>query len=465
MSLTKQVAQNTAVQMSGKVISTLLGVAVVAMVTRSLGPAGYGEYTTVITFLSFFGIVADLGLTLITAQMISERGADESRIVSTIFTFRMLSAFILFGLAPIAAYFAPLTGLEKFGITLTTWSFFFVSLQQTLVGIFQKHLKMQHPTLAEIAGRVVLFLVTLLAVAWGKNLIWFLGAVTAGNIINFFYVFIAAQKIVPFRLNWDMPVMRELAYRAAPIAISIMFNLVYLKADTLVLRFVRPLAEVGLYGAAYRVIDILMMVPVMVMGVILPIATAAWTSGDVIRTRGILQKTFNSFFIFTAPVWFGGMILAPRLMSFVAGSEFSASGASLRILLCAFVAATISTLFGHFIVVLQKQRRVVWVYAADAVLSLAAYIIFIPRFGATAAGWATFGSEAFAAVILAYVVLRTTGAKIKFDIAARAFVAAIVMSAAVWAVGALPVVFILAVGAAVYAAVGWSLGIHKITAW
>lgn len=463
MSLLKRVAHNTAIQLAGKIISTILGVAVVAMVTRALGPAGYGEYTTVITYLSFFGIVADLGLTLITAQMISERGANESRIVSAIFSFRIVSALILFGVAPVVAFFSPLTGLEKIGIAVTTWSFFFVSLQQTLVGIFQKHLQMRYPAVAEICGRVALFVVTWFAVDAGKNLIWFLIAVTAGNIVNFLYTFFSARKFVAIKFVWDMPVMKELCVRAAPIAVSIIFNLIYLKADTLILRFLRPLEEVGLYGAAYRVIDILMMVPVMLMGVILPIATAAWSERDSARTHSILQKTFDAFVVFALPVWCGGILLAPQLMRFVAGEEFVAAAGSLRILMCAFIAATMSTLFGHFIVALQKQRSVVWVYATDAALALAAYLIFIPRFGSVAAGWATVGSEVYAAIILCVVVLRTVRRAINFHILWRVCVAAGVMSAALWFFGAAFSLFVLiAVGTIIFGIVSWALNVHKV---
>ncbi len=77
MSSSRSVAKNSVIQIVGKGISTALGIAVIALVTRALLPAGFGQYTKVITFLSFFGIVADLGLTLITAQMISEKGAED----------------------------------------------------------------------------------------------------------------------------------------------------------------------------------------------------------------------------------------------------------------------------------------------------------------------------------------------------------------------------------------------------
>jgi len=84
MRLLTKVAYNTIMQIISKVITALLGLAVVTIMTRYLGRTGFGQYTTIITFLSFFGIFSDLGLTLTTAQMISQPGADQNKILEFI---------------------------------------------------------------------------------------------------------------------------------------------------------------------------------------------------------------------------------------------------------------------------------------------------------------------------------------------------------------------------------------------
>src|SRR3989344_2524594 len=42
---------NTLIQLIGKLLATLAGLVVVAFMTRSLGPTGFGHYTTIIAFL------------------------------------------------------------------------------------------------------------------------------------------------------------------------------------------------------------------------------------------------------------------------------------------------------------------------------------------------------------------------------------------------------------------------------
>ena len=64
MSITKKLAYNTIIQFAGKILTTILGIVIIALMTRYLGKEGFGQYITVVAFLSFFGIIVDFGLNL-----------------------------------------------------------------------------------------------------------------------------------------------------------------------------------------------------------------------------------------------------------------------------------------------------------------------------------------------------------------------------------------------------------------
>ncbi len=110
MNLAAAVAKNTIIQITGKVVSTILGIFSLALMTRYLGQAGFGEYTTIITFLTFFAIIADLGITLVTTQMISgeKDKAKENKILNNLFSLRLISILIFLGLAVLSVMFFPM---------------------------------------------------------------------------------------------------------------------------------------------------------------------------------------------------------------------------------------------------------------------------------------------------------------------------------------------------------------------
>lgn len=459
MSLTRAVAKNTIIQVVGKGVSTLLGLLVVAMIGRHLGADGFGQYTTVTTYLQFFGILVDFGLVLVTVQMISAHHTDENRVINNLFTLRFFSALVFLALAPIiAALYFPYPPVVQTGIVLTSLSFFFIALNQVLTGLFQKHLSLFWVAASENAGRVALFVGTLLAVILHKGLLAVLLAVVLGSLVQFLVLFAAAQQFVRIRFAWDWSIWREIMQHSWPIGVSIAFNLIYLRADVLLMTLYYDDAAVGFYGAAYRVVDILLMLPVMMMGVVLPILTHAWSKGEHARFGSILQRTFEIFMMIILPAVAGGWVLSSSVMAFVVGPEFSAAGPTLFILLLALFFMFVSTLFGHAVVALNHQRRVIWIYGIDAVLSLIGYLIFIPKYGAAGGAWVTVFSECFAAVVLGWHVLAHTRGRLMLGRFWRIVLSCAIMLGFLLILPAWHVLVLITVAVAIYSVCLWLTG-------
>ncbi len=450
MSLTRQVAHNMIYQVAGKLLSTVFGLLALGIMTRYLGQEGFGGYTTIVAFLQFFGIMVDFGLTLTTVQMISEPGADENKITGNIFTLRFFSALIFLGLAPLVVLFFPYSHTLKIGVTITTFSFLFIALNQVLVGLFQKHLSMWKVAVSENVGRVVLLAGIALVVFFNLNLVAVMAAVVLGSAANFIINFIFSLKYVRIKFVFDWQVWKEIYRRSWPIGLSIAFNLIYLKADTIILSLSQNQSSVGLYGASYRVLDVLTTFPMMFAGLILPVLTATWAEGNLERFRRIAQKSFDFLIMIIVPAIFGTLFLGERLMKLVAGDDFALSGTILKILILAAGAIFLGTLFGHMVVAVKKQRVMIWGYAVVAVVSLLGYVILIPRYTYWAASWITVFSEGAIALLTFFVVWKTTGIVLSGKILLKTAIASLAMSAILYFLAAANLLFLIALGAAVY---------------
>lgn len=427
-SLTRQVAHNMIYQMVGKILSTALGLVALGMMTRYLDPEGFGGYTTIIAFLQFFGILVDFGLILTTVQMVSEPQANINKIVSNIFTLRFFSALVFLGLAPITVLFFPYSTPIKIGVAITTFSFLFIALNQILIGIFQKNLRMDKVALAENAGRLVLIVGIALTIHFNKGLLAIMTAVIFGSFANFLLNFLFSLKYVRIKPEFDLSLWKEIFRRSWPIGLSIVFNLIYLRADVIILSIFRSQTEVGLYGAAYRVLDVLTTFPMMFVGLLLPVFTATWAEKNLERFKRIMQKAFDFLVIIVVPIIFGALFLGERIMTLIAGSNFLLSGTILKILILAAGMIFIGTLFGHIIVAIQKQRLMIWGYALVAFLSLISYLIFIPRYSYWGAAWVTVFSEGLVALLTFLVVFRTTRLFPSGKIIAKSLLASALMS-------------------------------------
>lgn len=464
MSLTRQVAHNMIYQVGGKFLSTILGLAALGMMTRYLGQDGYGGYTTIISFLQFFGILVDFGLTLTTVQMISEPNANINKITSNIFTLRFFSALIFLGLAPLVVLFFPYSTTLKIGVAITTFSFLFIALNQVLIGLFQKNLRMEKVAIAENIGRVVLLAGIATVIFLKAGLLAVLLAVILGSFANFLINFIFSLKYVRIRFVFDWPIWREIYRRSWPIGLSIAFNLIYLKADVIILSLFQSQAAVGLYGASYRVLDVLTTLPMMFAGLVLPVLTASWAEKNLERFRRLIKKSFDFLMMIIVPIIFGTMLLGERLMSAVAGEDFSFSGTILKILILAAGAIFVGTLFGHVIVAIKKQKQMIWGYATVAVFSLAGYVIFIPLYSYWAAAWITVFSEMTIALLTFFVVWKNTRLIPSSKVLGKSVLASALMCAAIYFLINLNLLLLVILGAAVYFAVLYLLrGYNKET--
>jgi len=449
----KKITTNATINFGGKIIATFLGLIAVALMTRYLGTAGFGKYTTIIAFLQFFGILADLGLTLITAQMLAKYPHDQDRVISNLFTLRLFSALVFLGLAPLAVLFMPYEPIIKTGVLIAVISFFFIALNQILIGLYQKKLQMGKATIAEVSSRAFLVLAILIAVYYDTGLLGIVVATVSVAVINFLINYLFSLKIVKIRFAFDRQIFKEILKLSWPLAITITFNLIYLKADILIMSLMRSQSEVGLYGAAYRVIDVLVILPFVLAGIILPQLTKSWFDNNREQFKKLIQYSFDIMVILALPLVIGAQFAAKPLMVLVAGREFTMSGTILKILIFACGIIYLGTVFSHVIIAIEKQKQTIWVYVFAAATALIGYLIFIPRYSYFGAAGVTIYSEVLVAVLVFAVYYKHTHFLPNCRNFLRALFASIIMSVFLYFAQNLNIIITLIFAIAIYVAV------------
>lgn len=448
MSEAKKIAQNTIWQFAGKIISTILGLAAVAIMTRSLGVEKFGWYSTAVGFLQFIGILTDFGFTVITANMLSEPAHDKSKLLNTLFTSRFLTALITQGLVPLTILFFPYPAPIKWAVLIMALSFIGVSLNQVLIAYYQTKLALHIQAIGEVIGRIVL--VSGLSLVSLGNL-GFLSMMAVITVASFAYTGYLWYRAEPIRFELDRTIGREIFKKIWPVALAVIFNCFYLQADRLILPLYATQSEVGLYGAAYRVIDIAMQVATMIMGMLLPLITFAYSRNqkeDFIKQS---QRGFDLISLFLLPIVAGTLALAEPIMRFVAGDDFSASGAFLKIQILLMLGVLFGTVFGYINLAIGRQKQALWIYLSDAILAMAAYFIFIPAFHGVGAAWVRVGSEIYAGFGLLILAGIFSGFWPRLTAFLKIITASVVMGLAVWKIQPLNLFASIIIGIAVYA--------------
>ncbi|MFA6547797.1 MAG: flippase [Candidatus Magasanikbacteria bacterium] len=405
MTIKRQIAHNTIVQLIGKVVSTILGLLTIFLIIRSLGAEKFGWYTTAIGFLQFVGIFSDFGFAITTANMLAEPKFDKEKLLNNLFTLRFFSAVLFQGLAPLLFLFFPYPVEVKIAVAITSISFFAISINQVFSGYFQQQLKTQIITAGELIGRIVLLFGVILLIRHNAAFLPFMIILTSASVVNAIYLFYKMPKI---KFTFDREIFQAIFQKIYPTALCIIFNSFYLQGDRVILPLYSSQIQVGFYGAAYRVLDVIVQTAALTMGIMSPLLAYFYSRAQHVEFKKHLQMSFDLMALLLIPMMIGAYTLAEPIMQLVGGQEFVGSGKILTWLSWTILGICMGIVFGYTALAINKQKQAIWIYLSDAILSLVGYFIFIPRFGIYGAAGVTIFSEIYAGAMLMFLVFYHT---------------------------------------------------------
>ena len=109
---------------------------------------------------------------------------------------------------------------------------------------------------------------------------------------------------------------------------------------------------------ALYALDVLTVIPIMFMGLVLPLLVKARTENNPNDWNRILQKAFDFMAILAMPLIAGAVVVGRDLMVLFAGDGFAEAGPLLVILIIAYAAVFFGSMFGHAVIAVKKQKQI-----------------------------------------------------------------------------------------------------------
>lgn len=447
MSLKRAIAYNTAVQVIGKAASTALGLIAIAIMTRYLGAEHFGWYITASGFLQFIGIISDFGFTVTVSNMLAEPPFNKQAVLETSFTWRFVTSAFFNGLAPLIILFFPYPKEIKLAVALLALSFFSTALNQVFIGYYRERLQLMVAAVGEVVGRVVL-VVGIILVAFGHfGFLPIMGVITGAAIATTVFLWL---HLKPIRWNFDRVISQALFHKMWPTALSVICNAFYLQADRVILPLYTSQTIVGLYGASYRVLDIVIQVAALIMGMIMPLITFAWARHNRSEFCQRYQLGFDVLVLILMPMIVGIFVLSRPILHFIAGNSFLAGGDYLRYLSLSIFGTCFGMIFGHIALAINRQKEALWIYGSDALLSLAGYFYFIAHYGVWGAIGVTLFSEVYAGLGLTLLTIHYSGVTPRLNSLIKILAASFAMGTALYYLPNVPLFGAIALGGAIY---------------
>jgi O-antigen/teichoic acid export membrane protein len=393
-SFKKTVAWNTSSQILARGVSSLTTFLITLVVARQFGAEGLGDFVKITTFLAFFYLVSDFGLNAIYLQKDS---AWEDLVI-----LRVCLSSILVVVATISLFLFPhgtsqgYTNFVRMGIILFTPSIVFQALITSANALFQKHLRYDMSTIALTVGSVVsvalLFFVTRQSVESSGVLFAILSLLVGAAATSATGLILTRSFQRGVRSAISFPRIWNLFAASVPLGVTLIFNLVYFRVDSIILTLTRSTAEVGVYGLAYKVFDVFLVFPTFFMNSVYPIMIQPGTQLPRLVKRSALFLVILSV-IATIIFWIGSPLITWVRSDFAKGVDAA------RILALWLPLFFLSSLSMWILITKKKQLLLAEIYGISMIINIVLNMIFIPTYGYMAAAWITGISEAIVLIM------------------------------------------------------------------
>ncbi|MDQ6955834.1 MAG: flippase [Mariprofundaceae bacterium] len=322
---------------SGKVVTAFTGLAVNALLARLLPPEELGVYFLAFSLVLFMAVVAQLGLTQSIVRLVAESMAinrPKRAHLAVLWTLRLAALAILGvsclfafgGGAWIANYFFHSEGLSQVVGLVAVWTVV-IAFQQIMAEIYRGFHDIR---LATIFGGLVTGLLTMIIffafwmLEWNSDLdeiIFFSIAAGASSVALSSLMLWKKISVLPLPIGNEINVL-EILHLSWPLWISGLMVFVVLQADIWVVGYFLEDVDVALYGAALRIVTLLLITTSVLYSFLPPIIAEMSVNKEIRKLQAILCSVAfgNSFIVFPA---FMLLVLFPEFtLSLVYGDYY-----------------------------------------------------------------------------------------------------------------------------------------------
>ena len=423
--LRSQVFQNTAANIGGRGLALAFSTGATIVLARCLGSEGLGKYGAIYAYLALFAWMAAFGFEPILVREISREKENASSLLRTAM---VMSCFLAVGTIAIAVLVAPFAGYPgalRNLVLLAGLEYVLTPLRLPSV-IFQVNLQQWYGATINAVRQGIWFIIVVV--------LWFVGApliyVVAGRVLSAAVesalLWAYSRRFLKASGRFLREESKEMFSHAFPIAFASLLAMIYLRIDQVMLHRMVSDSELGQYVAAVRVSELFESLPAALMFAVAPIY--AVSASDPERFRSYTDRTFRYLMILAAALCIVMTVGAYPIVRILFGHQFAAAAPLLAVLIWSEIAVFFSAVVVNILVAQNQQRFLIIPTLVGAVVNITLNLMWIRRYGATGAAYATLVSYSVAWIAVLFLFRQTRpvafqGLRFALPVAAMALLA------------------------------------------
>lgn len=375
------ILKNAAWLMFAEIIVKTASLLALIFLARYLGPASYGKVAFATSFVAVFSFIMDFGFPTLAAKEMSRDNKRMAEYVDNILVMQIILGFITLGIIALSAIFL---GKDKdllilvylFGI-----SNIFATFVLFLQSVFCAKEKMEYTALSKIVQGIILSLLIFLVIFKKLPILYVGYAYIASSAISMVLAFFLVRKYFSkIFLKVNIALCKKIIKNAWPIALLYFSILIFQSFDSIVIGFTRSTMEVGLYGAALKIILSTYLLLSALYSVFLPPISKAFHNKTK-ELKSIVEKYAKLVFGFGLPLAVGGFIVAPELIRLFYGQQYIEAIIPFQILSLNLVFIFMVSFYGYCLIFFDRQKEFLKANLIGVAINIILDLLIIPKFG------------------------------------------------------------------------------------
>jgi len=375
------------------------------VLARTLGEEGLGLYSYLTALTIPLWIAIEFGLDNYFVRELARSPQKSHELAVKGISFRLIFAVLMLVFIVPVIVVSQEGSVTKIGFVLLSIAFLPHSVYAGYCSVLRSQQRYYHAMRFDMFGALIIAAGAIIVLFLFHSILAVIAIATAVDFLKLFAILPLYKKEFGVSLlkslDFHISRHRDLLKAALPFALLNVVVALHLRMDVLLLEHFRSAAEVGIFTAAERFINVAMVVPLAMYNGLLPLFSLS---------RG---KSFAVRFSIQTLLVFSGIGLLITLFFYFAASmiihltfRFPESVAVLQILAWSFLFLTFnliaeSWLYGH-----QMERRALYARCVGLAVLIIANIYFVPRFGAQGTALSTTLTEICLSGIFIVVLLR-----------------------------------------------------------
>lgn len=418
----KTLARGVTVGFVGRASGRLLNMLSQVAVARLLGPGAFGLYSIAWNLLNLSGQLVTLGLPSGVIRFApryrpADKPAFRTLLLKCIGWAALSGAVIgvaLFLMAtPLSTLFrksdlAPLLRIVALAFPLTT-----IMLTASAATRISQRIEFSVTTEDIIQPVVDLGLILLIYIMGGR-LLGFMASGVISYVCAVLYGLYALRRLFPeiFERRLGLttyPSSRELLRFSLPTAAAGLFAVLVIRVDRLIVAYLLPASEVGIYQAASQFSIIFAMIISAVGVIFAPMAADLFHRQQTDRLQEVFRVSTKWMLYLSIPPFLVTAFAPREVMVVLFGAQYAAGAAPLLILSLARLAHAASGSGNDLLVMAGKQKQWFVVSSTMLVLNVALSFWWVPRWGLNGAALATLCAMSGMFFLLVWLIRRSLG--------------------------------------------------------